>query len=162
MATDLLKMFTQAQIDELTELLVARQKEKAVSGKRVDYDTMTPQELANVNKTIHPITHKLEHHEYPKALYAKRDGQLVTVTANDADHEAQLRAEHPLDWRYGMLELGYETCPSHGAGITVVDLAPVHGVALPEAMSPAAFAQGAIQAQEAAGKRGPGRPRKTA
>ena len=154
MATNLLDSLTPAQLDELATLLESRRAGRVISGKKVDYDAMTPQQLADVNKTLLPATFKTEHVVYPRMMYGLRDGQLVSVQVEDEDHELTIRERYDLNWKYSALEHGIETCPTHGDGIKPVDFQPVGGIApLPETIAPAAFAQGAIEATRRAEKK---------
>jgi hypothetical protein len=143
--SDLLKNLTTEQLDELADAIAMRRASRTL-GKKVDYDAMTPSQLADVNKTIHPITHYTHFEKYPCVLYGLRDGKPVTITVNDEDHELVIREKYNFNWKYSLLDHGIETAPSHGDGIKPVEFTPVN-VGLQNAMEPAAFAQGAIEAQ---------------
>jgi hypothetical protein len=160
--SDFLKTLTPDQLDDLA-LMVAERRNTLPGGKKIDYDNMTDAQRWEFNKTLTPATNKTEHIEYPRMLYGMREGIPVQVTVDDTAHEQVIRERYPYDWKYSMLEHGIETCPTHGDGIKPIDFAQPQAVpALPAGLAPDKFAQGVIQSQEAAGKRGPGRPRKTA
>ena len=144
------------ELDSLAAALADRFKAQ----RRINYDTMSDMQRRLVNVTVHPMTHKTVHIEYPKILYGLKEGVLQSAEVDSAEEEVRLKAQFgSYDWKGSPLAHGIETLPSIGQGFSIRPFDALHApVGLPEGLAPAAFAAAAIEAA----KRKPGRPKKVA
>jgi hypothetical protein len=110
-------------LDKFTEEdleILLREARRKRTGKKIDWDNMSDADRAAVNKTIHPIAPAVPYEKYPCGLFAKDSaGKIVQTVVQDEEDEIAVRNEYPLDWKYGLGELGIETAPSKGSGRVV-------------------------------------------
>jgi hypothetical protein len=149
--------------EELAALLQEIRRKR--TGRKVDWDNMSDQERQNVNKTLQPMTNKMEHIEFPKMLYGMNNGQLVCATVGNYREEDILREKYAYDWRNSPLAHGIETAPESGHGVTPMPFTVVKTTNPQEAelnrtgLTPEMFAAQAVNAVEIQ-KRKRGRPPK--
>ena len=152
------------------EVLLERllRKSKTGTARKLDFDNMTDQERAAVNRTIHPMTPAVPYQEYPKMIYGRRaNGQFIQSRVTSKEDEDAVKAgETDTEWG-SLLELGLETCPSRDDGRAPVKIQML-GAAVDDAVildntaniphgPPAPYVEHPL-----AKKRGPGRPPKNA